>query len=50
MKIHKGNKGWSNLWLLLIFVFANTRNITIQGVYKSIKFQKYIYDVMALLG
>ena len=27
-----------NLWLLLIFVFINTRNITIQGVYKSNKF------------
>ena len=39
---------WSNLGLLFIFAFLNSRKITIQGVYKSIKFQKYIF-VRALL-
>ena len=50
MTSHKGDEGLSNLWLLLIFVFVNSRNITIQGIYKSIKSQKYIYGVRALLG
>ena len=27
---HKGDEGWSNLGLLLIFVFVKSRNITIQ--------------------
>ena len=36
--------------LLLIFAFINSRNIAIQCIYKSIKFQKYIYGVRVLLG
>ena len=27
---HKGGEGWGNLRLLLIFVFVNSRNLTIQ--------------------
>ena len=42
MASHKGDEGWSNLWLLLLFVFANSSSITIQGIYNNIKFQKYI--------
>ena len=48
MTIHKGDEGWSNLWLLLLFVFVNSSSITIQGIYNNIKFQKYIL-VRALL-
>ena len=33
-----------------LFVFANSKSITIQGIYKSIKFEKYIYGVRAWLG
>ena len=29
-KRHKKDEGWSNLGLMLIFVFVNSRNITIQ--------------------
>ena len=37
-----------NFWLLLIFVFVNSRKITIQGIYKGIKLQKYIYGVRSI--
>ena len=49
MTSHKGDESWSNLWLLVTFVFVNSRNITIQGTNKSIKFQKYVLGVRALL-
>ena len=45
----KVDEGWSSLWLLLVFVFVNSRNTSIQGIYKSITFQKYIYGFGALI-
>ena len=51
MTSHKGDEGWSNLCFLLVFVFVNPRNIIIQGVYKSIKFQKHSWqDILASLS
>ena len=35
MPSHKGDEGWIDLWLLLIFVFVNPKNITIQGIYNQ---------------
>ena len=43
MTSHERDDGWSNSELLLIFAFVNSRKNTIQeGIYSSIKFQKYI--------
>ena len=50
MANHKGQEDWTKLQLMLIFVFVNSRNITIQGIYKSIKFEKCTYGVRALIG
>ena len=48
--IQKENEGYSNLLLLPIFVFENSRNITIQGIYNSIKIQKFIVVRILLLS
>ena len=38
----KEDGAWINLGFLLIFVFVNSRNITIQVIYNCTKFHKYI--------
>ena len=40
MTNHKEDEGWSNVGFLSIFVFVNSKDITIQGIYNSMKFQK----------
>ena len=34
MASHKEDEDWSNSWLLLIFIFINSRHIAVQGICK----------------